>query len=160
MPIDEVRIEGPKYGVGLACEKVLRNLPDWFGLEEALQNYVVEANELPTFVATLNAETVGFMSVKIHFSKSAELYVLGVMRERHRQGIGRQLLAACERYLIEQGIRFVQVKTLAASAGDPGYERTRKFYESSGYLALEEFPELWDPQNPCLQMIKSLQAVR
>ena len=151
-----VQIEGPKYGVGSECEKVLRDLPAWFGIEEALQHYVEQANKLPTFVAMHHNETVGFVSARIHFVASAELYVLGVKRAFHRTGIGRKLLDACEAYLAKQGVRFVQVKTLSASADDPGYARTRKFYEASGYVALEEFPELWDPHNPCLQMIKSI----
>lgn len=36
------------------------------------------------------------------------------------------------------------------------YERTRAFYQAVGFMRLEGFPELWDPDDPCLLMIKSL----
>ena len=96
------------------------------------------------------------MSLLQHSPQSAELYVLGVRPHLHRHGVGKQLLEASERYLREQGIRYVQVKTLAALADDKNYEKTRAFYEGQGYVTLEVFPDLWDPGNPCLQMIKGL----
>jgi hypothetical protein len=46
------------------------------------------------------------------------------------------------------------VKTLAASHPDEGYRRTRAFYEAYGFRSLEEFPNLWGPDNPARQMIK------
>jgi catechol 2,3-dioxygenase-like lactoylglutathione lyase family enzyme len=42
---------------------------------------------------------------------------------------------------------------------DEGYAKTRAFYRACGFRPLEEFPDLWDAQNPALQMIKSLHAV-
>jgi GNAT superfamily N-acetyltransferase len=153
---DSIIIEGPLLGMGSVCNKILSDLPDWFGIEEANRNYVEKAEKLPTFVAIVESEPVGFMSLLLHSPQSAELYVLGVLGEYHRKGIGRKLLHASEEYLKEQGIEFVQVKTLAALADDSSYEKTRKFYEAEGYVTLEVFPELWDPHNPCLQMIKSI----
>ena len=82
--------------------------------------------------------------------------MLGVKRRLHRSGIGSRLLQVSEAYLRELGVQYVQVKTLAAIADDENYEKTRAFYEGRGYVTLEVFPELWDPGNPCLQMIKSL----
>ncbi len=153
---ESVTVEGPFRGMGDVCGKVLADLPDWFGIEEANRNYVEKSQSLPTFVARQGENPIGFMSLLIHGPQSAELYVLGVMRDFHRRGIGRRLLRASESFLKEQGVRFVQVKTLAAIADDPGYANTRQFYEAEGYVTLEVFPELWDPGNPCLQMIKSL----
>jgi len=149
-------VEGPSVGAGAVCEKILNDLPNWFGIEEANRNYVEKAEKLPTFIAKLDSEAVGFMSLLMHSPESAELYVLGVLRDLHRQGIGRRLLRASEKYLKEQGVKFVQVKTLAAIADDPYYEKTRQFYESEGYVTLEVLPDLWDPHNPCLQMIKGI----
>lgn len=154
--MNNVEIDGPLPGMGKVCEKVLADLPEWFGIEEANKAYVEKSDKLPTFVARVGSEPIGFMSLLQHSPESAELYVLGVMRAYHRSGIGRRLLEASEAYLKDQGTRFVQVKTLAALADDPGYAKTRKFYEASGYVTLEVFPELWDPHNPCLQMIKCI----
>ena len=153
---DEIVVEGPSLGMGYVCEKVLRDLPAWFGIEEANKNYTDKAEKLPTFVAMSNSEPVGFMSLQIHSPESAELYVLGVMRNLHRQGIGKRLLRASEEYLKNQGIKFIQIKTLATIADDANYRKTRMFYEAEGYVTLEVFPDLWDPHNPCLQMIKGI----
>jgi hypothetical protein len=37
-----------------------------------------------------------------------------------------------------------------------GYERTRAFYIAGGFRPPEEFPNLWGPENPALQMVKVL----
>lgn len=153
---DSLTIEGPLLGQGNVCENILGDLPDWFGIEEANRDYVAKAEKLPTFIAKIDQEIVGFMSLLIHSQESAELYVLGVMQAFHRKGIGKRLLNSSEAYLKDQGVKFVQVKTLAATADDPFYEKTRRFYEAEGYVTLEVFPELWHPTNPCLQMIKSI----
>jgi ribosomal protein S18 acetylase RimI-like enzyme len=151
-----MRIEGPLLGQGPVCEAVLRALPEWFGIEEATVQYIHDVDELPTFVAFVDGRAVGFMSVMQHFPQAAELYVLGVLPEMHRQGIGQALLSAVEAYLREQGVEYLQVKTLSASHPDVGYAKTRAFYESVGFKPLEEFPTLWGEANPCLLMVKTL----
>jgi len=81
---------------------------------------------------------------------------MAVDRDRHRQGIGRALLRAAEDELSADGVRFLQVKTLSDSRKDDNYERTREFYLAQGFTPLEEFPDLWDKDNPCLLLVKSL----
>ena len=51
------------------------------------------------------------------------------------------------------------MKTRAASKPDDGYDKTRAFYVAYGFRPLEEFPNLWDPENPALQMIKVIPKV-
>ena len=48
------------------------------------------------------------------------------------------------------------MKTLAPSDPDPSYAATRAFYAAVGFLPLEELPQVWGPQNPCLLMVKAL----
>ena len=133
------------------CESILRELPDWFGIEEATAAYIRDVAELPTFAVGDD----GFLSVKLHTQLAAEVYVMGVREERHRQGLGSALLAAAEEYLRGCGVEYLQVKTLGPSDPDERYARTRRFYESRGFVALEELHDLWE-QNPCLLMVKRL----
>jgi GNAT superfamily N-acetyltransferase len=133
------------------CESILRELPDWFGIEEATAAYIRDVAELPTFAVGDD----GFLSVKLHTQLAAEVYVMGVREERHRQGLGSALLAAAEEYLCALGVEYLQVKTLGPSHPDEGYARTRRFYESRGFVALEELHDLWE-NNPCLLMVKRL----
>jgi GNAT superfamily N-acetyltransferase len=133
------------------CQAILGDLPDWFGFEEVNAAYVRDVAELPTFAAGDD----GFVSVKQHTTRAAEVYVMGVRRERHGQGLGTALLEAAEGFLRAGGVEYLQVKTLGPSYPDEGYARTRAFYEARGFVALEELHDLWE-QNPCLLMVKRL----
>ena len=138
-------------------EALLRQLPEWFGVEEALARYVDNARHLLTWVAVMEGATVGACTMRDHGSGTAEIDVLAVRPDLHRRGVGRRLLAVAEQELREAGIERIQVKTLGASRVSEGYERTRRFYEAVGYALVEEFPAgtIW-PNAPCLLMIKHL----
>ena len=149
-------IEGPFLEQGAVCGPILRALPEWFGIEESTQQYIRDVDELPTFLAKVDERVVGFMSVKIHNSYAAELYVLGVLPDMHHQGVGRALLVAVEAHLREQAAEYLQVKTLSDSHPDKGYAKTRAFYLAMGFRPLEEFKTLWGEENPCLLLVKGL----
>jgi GNAT superfamily N-acetyltransferase len=134
------------------CEHVLRDLPDWFGIEEATAAYIRNVAELPTFAVGDDA----ILSLKAHFPRSAEVYVMGVRQARHGQGLGTALLNAAEQYLRERDVEYLQVKTLGPSDPDAGYATTRAFYEARGFVPLEELLDLWDEDNPCLILVKRL----
>jgi GNAT superfamily N-acetyltransferase len=133
------------------CEVVLRELPDWFGIEDATAAYIRDVAGLVTFAVGDDA----FIALKTHNPRAAEVYVMGVRRERHGQGLGTAVLDAGESYLRERGVEYLQVKTLGPSYPDAGYERTRRFYEARGFVPLEELHDLWEA-NPCLLMVKRL----
>jgi hypothetical protein len=78
------RVEGPSRGVAALCEPILRSLPDWFGIEEAIVQYDAEIDGLPTFLACDGDQIAGFLSLKQHNPYSAEVYVMGVRQEMHR----------------------------------------------------------------------------
>jgi len=153
----EYRVVGPELGTAPRCEAILRSLPMWFGIESAIVEYVTNIESLPTFLAIdLDENAIGFMTVKRHSPESAELYVLAVREAWHHRGVGAALLRNVENLLRRERTRFLQVKTLAPIANYEPYDRTRRFYQSMGFVPLEVFPTLWDPRNPCLQMIKAL----
>jgi coenzyme F420-0:L-glutamate ligase / coenzyme F420-1:gamma-L-glutamate ligase len=135
------------------AEAVLRDLPEWFGIEEATRQYVEDAATLPTFAIEPD---LGFLSLKQHTPRAAEVYVMAVRREQHRRGIGRALIRAAERWCRVQGIRYLQVKTLGPSRPDSGYDATRAFYEAVGFVALEELHGLWSHDNPALILVKDV----
>ena len=148
---------GPELDAAAQCEAVLRTLPTWFGIEEALLMYARDSALLPTFAITDdNAQIIGFISLTQHFPVAWDVHCMAVRADARNQGHGRELLAHAERWLIDQGARWLQVKTVAATSGSTSYAQTRAFYERLGFDSLEVFPELWSPRNPCLQMIKVL----
>jgi len=151
-------IQGPLLKQAAECEPILRALPDWFGIESALQNYVREIDGLPTWLARVEDEVAGFVTLKYHSAYAAEVYVMGVTSQYQRQGLGRALVREAEAALVGEGVEYLQVKTLSPSNPDPAYARTRAFYQAMGFRPLEEFKQLWDENNPCLMMIKYLRS--
>ncbi len=149
-------ITGPHFGQSAACIPIVRSLPEWFGIEEAILHYSTEIDHLPTFVAGNPAGVIGFLSLKQHNLHAAEAYVMAVRRKFHRAGIGRRLMQEAEAWLRRQGVEYLQVKTLGPSNNDANYAETRAFYLAVGFRPLEEFKQIWDAQNPCLIMIKQL----
>lgn len=138
------------------CDAILRTLPQWFGIEEAITRYVRASAGLPMLAVRNGHDAVGFASLKRHAAHAAELYLLGVRPELHRRGIGTALVEAAEERLAADGVEYLQVKTLGPSRPSRGYEQTRRFYEACGFRALEELPGYWDENNPCLIMVKRI----
>jgi GNAT superfamily N-acetyltransferase len=143
-------------------ERLLRSLPDWFGIPAANAEYVEAARELPTYLAwptqsaaTGHADPVGVLLARRHFAEAAEIHLLAVEPSLHRHGVGRALVAALEADLRADGCCVLQVKTLGPSKPHAGYERTRQFYTTVGFWPLEEVG-LWGPDNPCLILVKNL----
>ncbi len=149
-------IEGPLLEQSAVCIPILRMLPDWFGQESGLRVYEGEIGHLLTFLANMDEQPVGFLSLKQHNPYSMEIFIMGVNPLFHRCGIGRSLVKTAEAYALEQGIEYMQVKTLAPSRPDEGYAKTRAFYAAMGFRPLEEFKRIWDENNPCLVMVKRL----
>ncbi|MEM5773474.1 MAG: GNAT family N-acetyltransferase, partial [Anaerolineaceae bacterium] len=153
-------VRGPLYGQAAACEKILRSLPDWFGIESSICGYMEEVGQLPTFTAStasMEDEPVGFLALKLHNRYAAEVYVMGILTAWQRRGLGRAILSAAESWLLEQGVEYLQVKTLADTHPDPFYARTREFYLRMGFRPLENFEEkMWGSENPCLLMVKRI----
>ena len=156
MPVDPIATRSDQ--VPDDVERLLRSLPEWFGIESSLLEYVEDSRRLPTYVVRDGeaGTIVGVLLVRRHFPAAAEVHLMAVDRSWHRRGVGRALLRAAQDDLSRDGVRFLQVKTLSESRPNEGYERTRRFYLAEGFSPLEEFPDLWDPGNPCLQLVKSL----
>ena len=139
-----------------AVERILRGLPDWFGIEESLLDYVENSRTLPTTTARIHDEIVGVCVVRHHNPRSVEIDLLAVRLDLHRRRIGHQMLDHVEAGLRAAGVRLFHVKTYGPSGNSPEYERTRAFYEAYGFVALEENTAIWGPGNPCLMLVKPL----
>jgi len=152
-----MRIVGPATAIESQCERVLRSLPQWFGIESSLLEYVEATKRLPTFIAAEGSEVVAFVSLERHFAQAWEIHCIAVHASARGNGIGRSLLVHAEAWIREQGAKVLQVKTLAATHPSESYAQTRRFYEAMGFVPIEVFPDLWAPHLPVLQMAKVLQ---
>ena len=154
MEIREVTQQSEKRQI---ARLVLEDLPDWFGIPEARENYVREGAGLPFFAAYHEAQPVGFLCLKKTGRDTAELFVMGVRKEYHRKGIGRALFQTAKEAALRMGYSFLQVKTVQ-SGRYPEYDQTNQFYLSLGFREFEVVPTLWDEWNPCQVYVMSLQS--
>jgi len=151
LDIKEVLAETEKSEI---CSKILNSLPNWFGVPESTMDYIAGVRDKPFYAVFNNGEAVGFVSIKVHNAFTAEIYVMGILEDYHRKGIGRQIVKICEIYCRQNNMEFLTVKTLDEKNPDKYYRKTRLFYESMGFKPLEVFPLLWDESNPCLFLAK------
>ncbi len=56
------------------CERILLSLPEWFGIESAIENYCKEVDELPVLVATTKDNVVcGLVSLRHRNAATSEI---------------------------------------------------------------------------------------
>lgn len=138
------------------CRMILTSLPYWFGIQESIDDYCKGVKRHSFLKVSDETKIIGFVSIKINSEYAAELYVLGLLPEYHRKGIGTSLVQDIEADLKKRGFRYLEVKTLDESRESDEYRRTRLFYRKCGFLPIDTLYQEWGMENPCLIMIKSL----
>lgn len=128
--------------------QILESLIDWFGIPEAREDYIEKSAGQLYFAAIEDATPIGFLYLKETGKDTVELYVMGVLKEYHRHGVGRGLFEAAKASALKSGYSFMQVKTVQMGKYEE-YDRTNQFYISMGFKEFEVFPTLWDEWNPC-----------
>jgi GNAT superfamily N-acetyltransferase len=155
MPIEVVRRQDPD-----AVREILDTIPDWFGLPEFNAKFVQEAARLASYLAVDTDDhdrAVGVILLKEHFPASREVHLMGVRRDRHREGIGRMLVAAVEEDLRAAGVRLLEVHTLGPSSEDEHYALTIAFYVAQGFIPMHEVQLAdWEEDEPTLILVKPL----
>ena len=136
-----------------ACDAILRSLPQWFGIEASIVEYVANLGGLDGYVAEDTGTIVGFVGLKRYGEAAIEVDVIGVTPGLRRHGIGRQLLEHVEQAATTTATRLLHMKTLAPTHPDPNYAQTRAFWEASGYIPMDAHL-LWGEANPCQIMVK------
>ena len=138
------------------CRKVLDDLPLWFGIPEANDEYCEGVKKHRFIKICYENEAIGFASVKVNNELVAELYVLGILTKYHRKSIGVRLLEYIEQDLRNNGFQYLEVKTLDESKESEEYRRTRLFYQKTGFIPFDVLYNEWGSDNPCLIMLKKL----
>ena len=133
----------------------LEALPEWFGISEARENYIQESAGQLFFCAKHEGKIIGFLCLKETGKATVELAVMGVLKEFHRQGVGRALVQTAKSCAADAGYSFLQVKTVQMGRY-PEYDATNRFYLDVGFEEFEVFPTLWNEWNPCQIYVMSL----
>lgn len=154
MTIEIKMIEDIKHKETIAKD-VLYGLPEWFGIPESTESYIIDSSDMPYIAAYVDEKLAGFIVLKATSHHTADIFVMGVKKEFHRLGVGRALNKAYENLAREQGYTYSQVKTVQTGHYKE-YDITNAFYQAMGYVELECFPDIWDEWNPCQIYIKYL----
>ena len=137
-------------------KKVLSDLPDWFGIEEATKEYIDTVRKYPFIACYINNLAVGFYSLREENKNVLDMYVLGVLKKYHQRGVGKALQMYAEKYARGKGFKYLMVLTLAKKANNSSYLATRQFYLKMGYIDFYQNDDIFSPSDPCQIMIKPL----
>lgn len=108
--------------------------------------------------AFLGDELLAFITFREADAAALEITWLAVSPEKRGAGIGTLLVKGSLNLLANKKYKICYVKTLAETAKDKGYEKTRSFYQKLGFNTLEiisPYPG-WDKDNPCQILAASL----
>ncbi len=134
---------------------ILESLPEWFGIPEAREQYIRESGDEILLASVEDDQPTGFVCLKETGKDTVELAVMGVLKECHRRGIGRELYEHAKQIAVEKGYSFLQVKTVQMGRYEE-YDNTNRFYLSLGFKEFEVIPALWDEWNPCQIYVMAL----
>jgi ribosomal protein S18 acetylase RimI-like enzyme len=136
---------------------VLAALPDYF-TPDTHDDLRQRFADCTVYVAVDGASIVGCVMLQPQHS-SAEIYYAGVIPERRREGIGRQLI---RQLLDETELPVIEVKTLDASSDYEPYVQTRAFWQAMGFVQIDCIDPLpgWQPGNPSAIYVCALRSTR
>lgn len=150
--IEEIKDSAKKQAI---ARKVLEALHDWFEVDESREKYISDCAKWIFLAAKEDDQYVGFLCLKETGDATVELAVMGVIKEYHRQGLGRKLFEAAKKIASEKEYSFMQVKTVQMGVYED-YDITNRFYKSCGFKELEVIKEIWGEENPCQIYVMSL----
>ena len=107
------------------------------------------------FAAKEEGDYTGFLCLKETGRQTVELAVMGVLKEHHRNGLGRAMFHEAQQAAAKEGYSFMQVKTVKMGVYED-YDITNRFYLSLGFSEFEVIEELWGKENPCQIYVMSL----
>ena len=146
-----------------ACQAIAKEMKGQFFTEQGIDTMNQDMQKQPSYVAITSNEVVGFEVIEKKSKSVAEILWMAVKPERQRQGTGTTLINYAAKELALQGIKLLEVKTLASynkdnAAFERTYAKTKRFYEKTGFIHVETidpYPE-WEPDNPCAIYVKVL----
>ena len=89
---------------------ILEELPEWFGIPEAREEYIRDSAGKVFFCAMENEKDLGFLYLKETGKDTVELAVMGVLKEYHHKGIGKELFSRAKKAAKEMGYSLYRLK--------------------------------------------------
>ncbi|MBQ4271122.1 MAG: GNAT family N-acetyltransferase, partial [Clostridiales bacterium] len=111
---------------------ILESLREWFEVDESREGYIRDSADWIFLADKEDDRYAGFLCLKETGKETVELAVMGVLKEYHRNGIGRALFQEAKKTAKEAGYSFMQVKTVEMGMYED-YDITNRFYLSCGF---------------------------
>jgi ribosomal protein S18 acetylase RimI-like enzyme len=141
------------------CDAIVAGLPYHFGMERGRLDCAAAVRRDPGLVALVDEEVVGFLTYVHRFDQAAEITWMAVRADRRRRGIGHALIERLADRLMAEGRSVLLVLTVSPSdtdaEPDDGYQSTRAFYLSTGFVLGRDLPHEWDGDTAVV-LVKSL----
>jgi GNAT superfamily N-acetyltransferase len=152
-----VEIEVVERRSGKDVRRVLEALPEWFADADAIEGYVLAAEDggLGSLLAVAGGSVVGVALTRRHFPEAAELHLIAVHPDARGTGVGRLLVEHVVSALAADGCTLLSVHTVGPSFEHEPYAQTRAFYRRLGFIPLEEHEGL-DWPGPTLILVRRL----
>jgi ribosomal protein S18 acetylase RimI-like enzyme len=145
-----------------ACDAIVAGLPYHFGQEQGRRDCAAAVRRDPGLVAVEGREVAGFLTYVHRFDEAAEITWMAVRADRRRQGVGHALIDRLVDELVAAGRRILLVLTVSPSDPGPepddGYQSTRAFYGSAGFVLARDLPREWDGGDTAVLLVRSLAA--
>jgi len=143
-----------------ACDAIIAGLPYHFGIEQGRRDCAAAVRRDPGLVAIEGGEIVGFLTYVARFDEAAEITWMAVRADRRRGGIGHALIDRLTAEFAAAGRRILLVLTVSPSDPGPepddGYQSTRAFYRSVGFVLGRDLKNEWDGGDTAVVLVKSL----
>lgn len=118
------------------CRKITADLPEYFGLPDANEQYAVGVRSRQNFAAKIRDGYNGLISLDFPYPTTCNIYWMGVLRDHQGKGVGHKLLESAYGFAKESGAKTMVVETLAPLECDANYLKTYKFYQANGFAPL------------------------
>jgi ribosomal protein S18 acetylase RimI-like enzyme len=156
----EVSIRALEERDASACDAIVLGLPYHFGDEAGRRDCAAAVRSQRGLVAEDGDEVVGFLTTELRFADALEITWMAVRADHRARGIGRMLVDRVAAEAVADGRSLLLVLTVSPN-DDPdevpdGYQATRGFYLSNGFVLARDFPGYWTGDLPVL-MIRVLQ---
>jgi ribosomal protein S18 acetylase RimI-like enzyme len=142
-----------------ACDGIISGLPYHSAHEQGRRDCAAAVRRDPGFVAIEGAEVVDFLTYVHRFDEAAEITWMAVRADRRRLGVGHILIDKLARQMAAEGRRILLVLTVSPSDPGPepddGYQSTRAFYRSTGFVLGRDLRGEWDADTAVL-MVRAL----
>lgn len=139
-----------------ACDAIIAGLPYHFADEQGRRDCAAAVRRDPGLVAIEGEEVVGFLTYVHRFDEAAEITWMAVRADRRRRGIGHVLIDELAGQLAAEGRRVLLVLTVSPSDPGPepvdGYQSTRAFYRSTGFVLGRDLRGEWDADTAVLMV--------